>query len=329
MISIFNGRSRSLGETSKREVHLQLSVAFRRYLLHFKGAQLGVFMAIALHADEKGWAWPRVTMIRKETGYDDNTVHKALNRLCRVTIKGRRVLLRAKEAPAHYVAKEQDKNYVRNFYLLFPSAEEIAKHEASEEEGPNCIPKTVSKKRDSLFLDTKKVDTVFGTRSLNTKEEPSIKKNQKNEEDPPTPQAEPAASPSAPTLFPATPEKKAGGGVASRFSLKQCLTWAQHRVTQGAKIDAFAVASARQLDGTADELIEEFFARTPEQVAELRAAPEEQKLFYGEACDKIRSMLAIGRTPADVIREMPLDEGMRARLVEKFCPSFPIETEVD
>jgi hypothetical protein len=57
MISFFNGRTRSLGGQSTA-VFAKVDVAFRDYLHLLKGAHLGVFLAIALHCNEEGWAWP-------------------------------------------------------------------------------------------------------------------------------------------------------------------------------------------------------------------------------------------------------------------------------
>ena len=42
MISIFNGRSRSLGEGERKEVYLKVHVGFRRHLHLFRGAMLAV-----------------------------------------------------------------------------------------------------------------------------------------------------------------------------------------------------------------------------------------------------------------------------------------------
>jgi hypothetical protein len=70
MIQIFNGRSRGLGQDAQEAVFLQVSVTLRQHLHHFKGARLGVFMAIALHSNAEGWAWPSLAILRSETGYN-------------------------------------------------------------------------------------------------------------------------------------------------------------------------------------------------------------------------------------------------------------------
>ena len=69
MIQIFNGRSRALGQDAQDAVYLQVAVALRQHLHHFKGARLGVFMAIALHSNADGWAWPSMAVLKAETGY--------------------------------------------------------------------------------------------------------------------------------------------------------------------------------------------------------------------------------------------------------------------
>ena len=50
MIQIFNGRSRGLGQDAQHAVYLQVSVQMRQHLYHFKGARLGVFLAITCTA---------------------------------------------------------------------------------------------------------------------------------------------------------------------------------------------------------------------------------------------------------------------------------------
>lgn len=121
MFSIFNGRSRTLGG-EKSEVFLQASVDFRDYLHLFKGAKLSVFMAIALHINEGGWAYPSYKKLHQETGYNETTIKKALGELCDLEIEGHRVLLR-------YQPTGKDGTFESNQYLLFPSAEEVEKYE--------------------------------------------------------------------------------------------------------------------------------------------------------------------------------------------------------
>lgn len=317
MISIFNGRSRSLGETSRKEVYLQLEVAFRRYLHHFKGAQLSVFLSIGLHIDELGWSWPKVSTICKESGYGDNIVHKALNNLCTLKIRGRRVMLRAKKAPDHYVPNPKEKKYARNFYLIFPDDAEIAKYEGEDSEGaedPNHLRKTIPKKRESLFLGTKKVDMVFERRSLNTKEEPSIKKNQEEAE----PETHTQPEPVLPLI--AAAEAQDVVRVSSDLIFEDYLAYARSK-TSFHTPDAWARVHFALRDPADDFLVREWKAsQQPEAIAEARSTPENKNLFFDEAAAVLRSILSV-RPDCDVRAEidgMPLDEDVRARLLAQF-----------
>jgi hypothetical protein len=121
MITFFNGRTRTLGGEAS-EVFAKVDVAFRDYIHLFKGANLAVFLAIALHADGDGWAWPSYPTLACETGYSEGTIRRALAHLCKLEINGHRVLLR-------YQPKAHGGTFESNRYLLFPSSEEVAQHE--------------------------------------------------------------------------------------------------------------------------------------------------------------------------------------------------------
>ena len=122
MISIFNGRSRTLGQ-SGGAVYAQLSVDFRSHIHLFKGARLHVFLCIALHADQNGWAFPGIeTRIKRETGYNRETIILALNDLCKMIIDGHRVLLA-------YQPVGPGGAFLPNQYLIFPTVEEVEKYE--------------------------------------------------------------------------------------------------------------------------------------------------------------------------------------------------------
>lgn len=63
---------------------IKLSTEFRdRYLSDLKGSQLSVFLCLALHLNQDFRAWPSVSIIAKETGYDRRTVSRALEKLVR------------------------------------------------------------------------------------------------------------------------------------------------------------------------------------------------------------------------------------------------------
>ncbi len=130
MIQIFNGRSRGLGLDGQGAVYLQVSVTLRQHLHHFKGARLSVFMAIALHSNADGWAWPSMAVLKAETGYNIQTISQALSDLCAVCINGQRVLLAVQDRAPHGT-------FATNRYLLFPSAAEVEQYERAD--GPPPI----------------------------------------------------------------------------------------------------------------------------------------------------------------------------------------------
>lgn len=123
MISLFNGRKRTLGADSSG-VWAQISVDFRKHLHLFRGARLVVFLAISLHTDEGGWAWPSYELLAEETGYSRDTIRRALGELCQIRIEGHRVLLR-------YQPQEGGGQFASNRYLIFPTAEDVSQYEGS------------------------------------------------------------------------------------------------------------------------------------------------------------------------------------------------------
>ncbi len=118
MITIFNGRERKLGG-STTNIFAQINVEFRQHLHHLKGAPLGVFLAISLHANANGWAWPTRELLARETGYGVQTISIALARLCEIEINGQRLLL--KYQPRTGIAGTWESNN----YLIFPSPTEV------------------------------------------------------------------------------------------------------------------------------------------------------------------------------------------------------------
>lgn len=123
MISFFNGRKRTLGGGTS-EVYAQVSVDFRDYLHLFKGARLGVFLAIALHTDKEGWAWPSYGLLARETGYSEDSIRRTLADLCALSVEGHRVLLRFQPYD------DEEKRFASNRYLLFPSTDEVTRYES-------------------------------------------------------------------------------------------------------------------------------------------------------------------------------------------------------
>jgi len=118
MIKVFNGKWRGIGG-KEPEFWMKLDFRFREYLHHFKGAQLGVFLAITLHTDENGIAYPSYDLLEKETGYGRDTIGRALNKLCKTKINDQRVLMRFRER------NDNGQYEGSNRYLIFPLEEEI------------------------------------------------------------------------------------------------------------------------------------------------------------------------------------------------------------
>jgi hypothetical protein len=132
MIQIFNGRTRGLGQDAQHAIYVQVSVALRQHLHHFKGARLGVFLAIALHSNADGWAWPSMAALKAETGYNVQTISQALSDLCALTIDGQHVLLAVQDRAA-------GGTFATNRYLLFPSDADVACY-AGEADDPQAAP---------------------------------------------------------------------------------------------------------------------------------------------------------------------------------------------
>ncbi len=136
MISIFNGRRRSLGGMDEEEGYAQVSFKMRGYLHLVKGPKLAVFMAIALHSDQDGKAFPSMALLSRETGYIENTIVSTLKELRELTINGH-----------HLLARElrRSKNGSRfgvNTYLIFPTMEEWEAMEQSEDSAEDPITDT-------------------------------------------------------------------------------------------------------------------------------------------------------------------------------------------
>lgn len=118
MISIFNGRQRSLS-TSTHAIYAQVSVELRQYLHLFHNGKnlnaLGVFLAIALHADENGWAWPGRDMLMNETGI-----------VTRDALAAALTWLRGMQIDGHPIIKQYRMHskgrYFGSVYHLFPDS---------------------------------------------------------------------------------------------------------------------------------------------------------------------------------------------------------------
>lgn len=117
MISIFQGRG---ARASHDDIYVRVSVAMRDHLHLFwngKNANaLTVFLNIALHANQEGWAWPSFERIMDSTGIRQRqTMRAALRHLAGMRLLGGRVL-----AIYRFTGDDgQDRGYV---YQIFPDA---------------------------------------------------------------------------------------------------------------------------------------------------------------------------------------------------------------
>jgi hypothetical protein len=171
MISIFNGRERTLGGCTT-EIYAQVSVEFRQYLHYLKGPKLSVFLAISLHADARGWAFPSRDLLARETGYNIHTISTALTELCKLTINGQRLLLRHQKS-------QYDGTFGSNHYLIFPSPQECAQYESDQLSLP-CVGKPHTVKPHTVGPHT----VNLHTKNNHTKGDTSPKNIQGDEEDP-------------------------------------------------------------------------------------------------------------------------------------------------
>jgi DNA-binding MarR family transcriptional regulator len=115
-ITIHRGEDFYITDTGSQErkktTYVKFSVTFReKQLRQLKGAPLAVFICLALHIQEDGTCFPSVSLISRETGYNKDTVFKALKRL---ELRG-------------YIARQQEKDkktrrFRSNVYQLFPKS---------------------------------------------------------------------------------------------------------------------------------------------------------------------------------------------------------------
>jgi len=120
VISIFNGRNLS-ADGATDDVYVKVSVAMREHLHEFNTGKnlnpLGVFLAIALHADAWGWCWPSRRLLKKETGVTtDNAMSSALAHLRAMRIGGARTLAMYRERDP------ETQQWGHTCYRIFPDA---------------------------------------------------------------------------------------------------------------------------------------------------------------------------------------------------------------
>jgi len=127
MFKIFRGNWRGINAHGDDEIFVNIGVNFRQHLHHFKGAKLHVFLAITLHMDKDGHAFPSYETLQKETGYGRDTIARALDELCNTTIEGQPVLMRWRERD------DKGKFTGSNHYIIFPTNEEFQNPDQSPE----------------------------------------------------------------------------------------------------------------------------------------------------------------------------------------------------
>lgn len=124
MITIFNGRSHQLGVGATESIYVQVSVSLREHLCRFPGSSLNVFLAIALHANEDGYAWPSIERLARETGLHRQTVFTALNQLeehVRLPITQPDGNISEVPVLERMPQRLQDGKYQATMYRLFPT----------------------------------------------------------------------------------------------------------------------------------------------------------------------------------------------------------------
>jgi len=115
-VGVFKGLEPIIYDNGKQEVkkefYIKLYAKFREaHLSQLKGPPLSVFLCIALHSDEKGYSFPSVKLISKETGYKPDAIYKALEYL--QTLKFI-VRIHRKE--------KKTKKLMSNLYRIFPTS---------------------------------------------------------------------------------------------------------------------------------------------------------------------------------------------------------------
>ena len=115
-ITIQRGEDFYITDTGEQErqnrTFVKFSVRFRELqLAQLKGPALVVFICLSLHIEEDGTAFPSVSLIGKETGYNRDTIFKELSRLEFMGYIARRQKVDAKT-----------RKFRSNIYQLFPKS---------------------------------------------------------------------------------------------------------------------------------------------------------------------------------------------------------------
>ncbi len=115
-IIIHKGEEFYITDTGEQEksskTFVKFSVKFReQQLSQLKGPPLAVFICLALHIAEDGSCFPSISLICKETGFNRDTVFKALSKLEFMGYIARR-----------QKTDTQTKKFKSNVYQLFPKS---------------------------------------------------------------------------------------------------------------------------------------------------------------------------------------------------------------
>lgn len=115
-IGIFKGLEAIVSDTgkqeAKKEFYIKLYGKFRdNHLAQLKGPSLSVFLCLSLHSNERGYSWPSISLISKETGYKHDSVFKALKFLQALSFVKR---IRRKD--------KKTKKLKTNLYRVFPTS---------------------------------------------------------------------------------------------------------------------------------------------------------------------------------------------------------------
>jgi hypothetical protein len=96
----------------KREFYIKLYGKFREnHLEQLKGPPISIFLCIALHSDEKGYSYPSVKLMTKETGYKPDAIYKALHYL-----ESMKFIVRI------HRKENKTKKLMSNLYRIFPNS---------------------------------------------------------------------------------------------------------------------------------------------------------------------------------------------------------------
>jgi hypothetical protein len=119
MITIFRGRKLSL-HGAEEVIYAEVAVALRDQIHHFNTGKscnpFAVFMKIALHTDEFGWAFPSKAEIGRKTGVTSkDAISNSIRHLKDMRIEGHRILEVWRE-------RTPDGRFGRSLYRIFPDA---------------------------------------------------------------------------------------------------------------------------------------------------------------------------------------------------------------